>query len=139
MDVASKVNENTSMSKYLKRSLLLGGVALVVVGLIEYSTSCNYVVVKVSSNSENNRFAVQYNLDCAALAGSSNIIILDSKYKINFIRFLKPVFTSEYDYKAELRAHWIDSRSLEVLVPSVFRIYRRDEASGDVQFSYVEN
>ena len=120
-----------------KTILLLSCAALAVVGIIGYTTSCNQVVVKVTPNSAKDHFAVQYNLECAALSGSSNLIVLDSEYKVYFLSFFEPVFISEYDYNNGLHANWIDEKVLEIIVPGEFKIYRRNERSNDINIHYI--
>jgi hypothetical protein len=126
-----------ALSKPLKAILLMSAIIFVAIGIVNYSISCDQIVVKVTPNNANDKILVQYDLECAALAGSSNLVVLDSQYQIYVLSFFEPVFTSEYDYSKELHANWVGAKNIEVNVPHDFKIFRRKEELGDVKIRYI--
>jgi hypothetical protein len=88
--------------------------------------SCTKTNLQVLPNSENSAFAVKYDLSCGALAGSTNIAIIKSQYKIYLLdSWIVPQFVFDFDYEQEVALNWTSATELLVTAPAVLKEYKQ--------------
>lgn len=130
------------ISKMNVRSLKL---LVVVLGLVfgafivvDNFVSCDYESQKVIPNRSNSKILVQYSLSCPALAGSTNMTFVNSKWRVYFPSMFEPFFTADYDYDGIIKAQWIGEGEVQIVVPPVLRVYQKDEKQKGIKITYVD-
>jgi hypothetical protein len=121
------------VAKLLSLFIIIG---VIISATVVYFTSCDRVIIDTSFNPEHNKLLVRYNLQCAALAGSTNFVALNSVYQIHFVWFFEPFFTSDYDYEKQIHAEWTDGHNIKIKIPKDITVYRNQDVIDGIKIQY---